>query len=140
MNVKQCFEIGILRKIAKDRLKTENSIKVSENKLVRAEELKEKEFNEESFLAAYTSMVHSARALLYLDGIQEKSHHAVYIYLNEKYAKILSQNLIESFKSYQLDRHKVLYGFGSSISKEEIESAIEDANKFLQEVKKVGKL
>jgi len=29
-------------------------------------------------LAAYTAMFHAARAVLYKDGIQEKSHYATY--------------------------------------------------------------
>ena len=39
MNVEECFDRKILRKITPDKLKSSNSIKIAENKLLRAKEL-----------------------------------------------------------------------------------------------------
>ncbi|MBI3623979.1 HEPN domain-containing protein [Candidatus Pacearchaeota archaeon] len=136
-DVDDLFESRLLRKIPVDTEKVKNSLKIAENKLLRSKKLVEKDFFDESFLAAYTSMFHAARALLYCDGIQEKSHHAVYVYLREKYKDKLKIKLVESFKSYQLERHNILYRSIKEISSEEARHSITDANDFLLEAKKI---
>jgi len=137
MNVKECFDKKLLKKINPDKEKSEGSLKIAENKLGKAGDLLKGEFDDESLLSSYTSMFHAARSLLYKEGVQEKSHYAVYVYINEKYANKIPRSLIESFKVYQLERHNVLYGFDKGVSKEEAESAIEDAEEFLNKIKDI---
>jgi len=137
MDINECFNKRLLRKIGQDKLKVEGSLRVAENKLIKSKELSEKGFFDEAFISAYTCMFHSARAILYKDGIQEKSHFAVYIYINEKYLDKIPKNLIEAFKIYQLERHKVLYGFDREVSRKEAKSCIEDAEDFLFKIKEI---
>ncbi len=89
MDVKVFFVNRKLRKIAPDSEKSEQSGKIAENKLEEAKKLFNFEFYEQAILTAYTSMFHIARALLYKDGVQEKSHYAVYFYLKERCGVIL---------------------------------------------------
>ena len=135
MNIDECLKERILRKISVDLNKVESSIRVAEAKFEKAKELLDSEFFNESVLSAYTSMFHIARALLYKDGIQEKSHYAVYIYLNEKYTKQISKNLINAFYNYQKERHNVLYSFNEELSKEDAEEAVFFASDFLIAIK-----
>ena len=137
MNIKECFEKRLLIKIAPDKLKSESSMRIAEQKISRAHELFSEDFFNEALLAAYTSMFHAARSLLYLRGIQEKSHHAVYVYPKEKFSKDISPKSLGSFFHYQNERHKVLYGFEEEITKSEVASALEDAEEFLKEVKHI---
>jgi uncharacterized protein (UPF0332 family) len=137
MDVDECFRERLLRKISVDKDKINNSLKISENKLNRARKLFDNDFFDEAFLSAYTCIFHAARALLYKDGIQEKSHFATHLYIKERYCNIIPDYLIEGFLNYQLERHQILYGFETEISQEKSENIILDAEDFLEEVKKI---
>ena len=139
MMLKELFEKRLLRKIPKDLDKSKKSLEISKKYLNDCKNLINMSAFNLVILSAYTSMFHAARALLYRDGIQEKSHFAVYIYINEKYSGKIPKNLIEAFKSYQLERHEVLYGFNGKIEREDAESAIEDAEEFLIKIKEILK-
>lgn len=140
MDVERFFKERKLRRIEKDLGKSKASLLISEQKLGRAKELFQSDFFDQAVLTAYTSMFHSARALLYKDGVQEKSHYAVYAYLDSKYSRVLPKHLINSFLIHQNKRKEILYGFEYDISKDDAESSIVDAEDFLQEAKKIGKL
>ncbi|MCA9485403.1 MAG: HEPN domain-containing protein [Nanoarchaeota archaeon] len=140
MNLDKLFKDRKLRKIGVDIEKAKSSLMVSEKKIVEGENLFDSGFFDQTILSAYTSMFHSARALLYKDGIQEKSHYAVYVYLDEKYSGIFSKSLINSFYNYQSSRKEMLYGFDYESSEDEARDALVCAKEFLEEVKKVGKL
>ena len=135
MDINDCFKKRILKKIPKNLEKTNSSIKIAEAKLGEAKKLFSAGFFSNAVLSVYTLMFHSARAILYKDGIQEKSHYATYIYIKEKYSNKISKNLLNSFNLLRMDRHEILYGFEENISKEETGNAILDAEDFLTEVK-----
>src|SRR3989338_729328 len=136
MNVEECFQKKLLKKIPSDRLKADASLRVAEHQLVHAHELFAEEFVNDALIHVYMSMFHAARSLLYQDGVQEKSHYAIYIYLFERYSDKFSPEIIESFQVYQKERHNILYGLNGNVSKEEVEQSFEDAESFLQEVRR----
>jgi len=144
MDVGRFFRDRKLRKINRDVNKSKSSVLIAESKLSESKSLFEAGFYNQVILSAYTSMFHSARALLYRDGVQEKSHYAVYVYLREKYSGKLPLDLIGSFLNYQSKRKELLYGLeGFSSNKDDAEESIEDAERFLAKVKEVlrdGKL
>jgi uncharacterized protein (UPF0332 family) len=135
MNIDECFDKRILRKISPDIMKSGNSLKMAENKLKVSRELADEEFFDQALITAYTAMFHASRAILYRDGIQEKSHFAVYIYLNEKYSREIPKKLIESFRILQMERHEALYGFDSEITEGKARLAIEDAEIFIVKIR-----
>jgi len=135
--VEDCFKYRLLRKINPDIEKSKVSIKIAEEKLKRAKEAFKNGFFDFVIIEAYTSMFHAARALLYKDGIQEKSHYAIYIYLKEKYKDKIPLQIINLLNIYRLERHETLYGFEFKPNKEDASSAIEDAKIFLKEIKKI---
>jgi len=135
--INELFNKRLLRKIPFDIAKIENSLKIAESKLLRSKKLLDKNFFDECFLVAYTSMFYASRALFYKSGIQEKSHYAVYVYIREMHKSKMQVQLIESFKNYQLERHNILYLSPKEISKEEAAAILSDANEFLLEVKKI---
>jgi len=137
MNVNDCFKKRILKKIPIDKNKVDGSFRISLNKLERSKRLLNSDFFNESIVSSYTSMFHASRALLYPDGLQEKSHYAVYIYLNEKYSNMISKELLNAFFNYQKERHDVLYGFNSDFSKEDAEDAVLYAEDFLYEIRRI---
>ncbi len=137
MKVEDLFKKRLLRKITPNLEKTKNSLKIAENKIQEAKELFQSEFFNQVIISVYTCMFHSARALLYKKGVQEKSHFAVYEYLNEKYNHLISRELLNSFENYRNERHEALYGFDYEAKREDAESAIEDSEQFLIKVKEI---
>lgn len=85
-NVDDCFRFRLLRKINPDDLKSKKSFEIARDRLKRAKETLKLNIFDFVVLESYMSMFHASRALLYKDGIQEKSHYAISVYLKEKYA------------------------------------------------------
>ena len=135
MKIEDCFRERLLRKIKPDLDKSQTSLKVAEKKLKEAKDILESEFYDMAILLAYTAMFHSARSLLYKDGVQEKSHYAVQIYLKEEYGNKLPISTINSFDVHRVERHDALYGLEYKPEKEDAESAISDAENFIKEIK-----
>ena len=139
MNILECFEKRLLRKINPDLEKSKKSLETAKIKLEEAKRLFEAGFFNDSFTNTYTSMFHASRFLLYKDGVQEKSHYAVYVYIKEKYSKKIPLNLINSFNFLRDERHEIFYGFDEEITKNQAEKAILDAEDFLGEVENLYK-
>jgi uncharacterized protein (UPF0332 family) len=137
MDIEEFFKKRLLRRIPIDKQKVRNSIKIAQDKLDRAKKLFSKDFFPESFVSAYTSIFHASRALLYSEGIQEKSHFATYFYIKEKYYGKISGHLIEAFKNYQLERHNIFYGFEIDVNSKKAEGIILDAEDFIEEIKAI---
>lgn len=78
MKLEELFEKRLLRKITPDLPKSEKSMKTAHKFLKDAANMQNKSGENFVILAAYTAMFHAARAVLYKDGIQEKSHYATY--------------------------------------------------------------
>ena len=88
MNVDECFDKGLLKRDKPDKDKAIRSIEMAAFKLDKARNLFDKEVFDMALINAYISMFHAGRALLFKDGVREKSHYGLYIYLSEKYYKL----------------------------------------------------
>jgi uncharacterized protein (UPF0332 family) len=112
MNLDECFEKRLLRSTRPDLLKTEKAIEMAKRALTQAEKLMEHGFFEQVILYSYTAMFQGARALLFKDGILEKSHYCVVEYLKRNYVQSgkLQQNHIHWLDTYRIERHETLYG------------------------------
>lgn len=137
MTVKDLVEKRELRKTKVDKSKVQKSLEIAETKLIESKNLFSAGFYDTAFLTLYTSMFHAARSLMYNDGIQEKSHFAVYVYLEERYKDKIPKSLLNSYNEFRNHRHEILYGFEGNYSKEEVENAILEGEEFLEEVKKI---
>lgn len=140
MNIKECFEKRLLRKSRPDRLKCDKAFDVSKKNLLRAERLEKHGFYSEAIIASYTAMFQSARALLFRDGVFERSHYCVIEYLKEHYVKkhLLSQEYLHSIDVYRILRHEALYGLEEiSYEKDEVGDAIEKTKKFIRAVSRI---
>ena len=87
-------------------MKVTKALEMAELKRQRAQELFENDFFEESIVSSYTSMFQAARALLFHEGIIEKSHVCVVAYLREHYSSALGQDKINWLDTYRLERHE----------------------------------
>ena len=139
MNIEECYKNRTLRKIPQDIKKAKRSLEISESKLNIAKKAFEKELYGPTIIYGYTSMFHSSRALLYNDGIQEKSHICLVLYIKEHYSKKIPAYLINSLNSFRKERHESLYGLNFIETKNDAELCIYDAEQLLNTVKKILK-
>ena len=135
MNMKDCYEKRMLRKIPEDLEKAKRSLQIAENKLETAKKTLEKELYGPTIIYGYTSMFHSSRALLYKDGIQEKSHICLVLYIKENYSKKIPPYLINSLNAFRKERHETLYGLDFIETKKDAELSIHDAEQLLKTIK-----
>lgn len=110
MNLQECFENGLLKKERPDRAKALKSIEAAKHKLEVAKATFDADIFEEAVINAYAAMFHAARALLFNDGVVEKSHFGVYIYIKEKYSPKLEARFINELNALRLERHELWYG------------------------------
>lgn len=139
MNVGECLEKGLLKKEMPDGEKARSSLKMGKHKLEIAKKELEHEIYESALISAYTCMFHCARALLYRDGYKERSHFAVWIYLNEKYFDKIERKYLNELNALRVARHELMYGLEEDDRglKEKAKSAAETANGFLASVTKI---
>jgi len=135
-NAEDCFRFRLLRKINPDKEKTKRSLEISDIKLEEARKALNLKIFEYVILGSYMAMFHSARALLYKDGIQEKSHFALFIYLKEKYKDQIPINILNLLNIHRTERHEAMYGLEYRPTEEDALTAVEDAKIFVKEVKK----
>lgn len=106
-------------------------------------ELGEKEFEHDLFesaiISAYASMFHASHALLFKDGFKERSHFAVYVFVNEKYSNQIERKFLSELNSLRLQRHELMYGLEKNVEaqEEDADTAIKLANGFLQSIQKI---
>ena len=135
-NLEDCFKFRLLRYIKPDKEKTKRSIEVSKQRLNEAEMAFKFKIFKYVILESYMAMFHSARALLYKDGIQEKSHFALFIYLKEKYSNKIPLHILNLLNIHRLERHESLYGLDYQPSEEDALISIKDAKNFIKEIEK----
>ena len=137
--IEDCFKLRLLRKINPSKEKSIRSLELSKCQLKEAGYLFEKDFFRYVVVSSYMAMFHAARAVLYSDGIQEKNHFAIYIYLKENYSKIIPINIINIINIYRIERHEAVYGLGYEANKEEAEISIKDAESFVDAMESILK-
>ena len=138
--MKECFASRKLRRIRPDLLKARKSLDAAAGKLERAKALQEDAHNDAALLYAYSCMFGAGRAILYRDGIQEKSHYCLAKYLEKEYVKkgkidAEANTILNAFRE---ERHAIMYGFEEvEVRSEEAKEAISTAEKFLQKAKEL---
>jgi len=136
-NVDECLKFRLLKKITPDREKSKKSMEISEKRILGAKEMLKHKTFPFIIMESYMSMFHAARALLYKDGIQEKSHYAISIYLKEKYSDKIPLPVINSLEIHRTERHESMYGLEYEPEKEDAELALKDAEVFIKEIKRI---
>jgi uncharacterized protein (UPF0332 family) len=116
----------------------EYHIEEATHKLAAARLLFREDFYKDSVSRAYYSMYHAAKALLLTKDISPKTHRGV---IQEFGLEFVKKDLIEKYYSKALAKGKDVreiadYDVIVEISKEEAESIIEDAKRFLERIKR----
>ena len=132
--MKNLFEEGLLKKISPSKEKSSKSLEVAEKYVEEAKAAFRAKLYSSAILVSYNAMFHAARAVLFKDGIKERSHYAMIEYLLEKYKNELGQDILNRLDSYRLLRHSVAYGLDSKINEEDVETTVEFAEEFVEKV------
>jgi len=141
MKLKECFEKRLLRRERPDLEKSKRSMEVAETKLNEAEKALSHKLFDATIILAYTAMFHAARAILFKDGIVEKSHICLIEYLREKYVNNgkLSEATMNTLDTLRIDRHETLYGLEVKNDEKEAKYSLEKATEFLATIKRLIK-
>ena len=142
MRIKDCYSKGLLRKRRPDQGKSERAMELAYKDLERANKLLESNFYMESRLLSYTGMFQAARAILFKDGIFERSHFCVVEYLRENYVKkhILDMSYVNWLDTLRTIRHESLYGLEIvEETSEDAEDALDKASKFIEKIASILK-
>lgn len=137
MRLSDCFDKGLLRIRRPDLLKCKRALELARSNLDRAARLLDSEFYMESRLLSYTGMFQAARALLFKDGVFERSHACVVEYLKVNYAKkhILDISFINWLDTLRVERHETLYGLDLiDVTKDEAEDSYKKAARFIDKI------
>lgn len=138
MDVSECIERGLLKKIDKSNAKSIRSLEIAKMKLEKAVKLQIAGFFEEALISSYSCIFHASRAILFRDGYKEKSHYAVYVYMREKYRDKLEPRFINELDALRLERHEIMYSLElTSVKKDEAIRIIEIAKDFMNAIKKM---
>lgn len=133
------FKQRMLRRIKPDYEKSKKSLEISQKTFDEAKQGLKFKMYKYVLAWAYMAMFHSARAILYHEGIQEKSHYATYFYLKEKYKDKMPKEIINLLNIYRVERHEAMYGLDYFPKKDEAEESIKDAESFIKYIKDILK-
>jgi uncharacterized protein (UPF0332 family) len=133
MSLEDCLEKKLIRK-ANTSQRIDSSLKIAEHFLERAEGSFKINYYDTSYLMAYNSLFHSARALLFKKGYVERSHFCLIIFLKKEYKDnedlVKYLNFLNLYRSF---RESIQYS-GDLCSKEDSIEIKKSAKEFLQMV------
>lgn len=136
MSYEECFGRGQLRKSQNTKEETYAQLNIAESYAKKAEKVLDKELYDISFLTAYISIFHSARALLYHKGYKERSHFCLFEFVRQEFkGRPDIVRMAEIGQNYRETRRMVQYE-GSLCSEHAAKEAIRDAKKFVALAKK----
>jgi uncharacterized protein (UPF0332 family) len=135
--VEKCFNRGLLRKVTPSKEKSELSIIEAKKWLEESIKNKESKTYRSALLTSYLAMFHASRAVLFRDGIREKSHFCIGIYLKSYQVKGLEEKWVILFDRMRSNRHAGQYTFQVTPSVEEVDSAIKSAQEFKLRIEKL---
>lgn len=138
MNLEECFEKNLLKRDRPDREKAMRSIAVAKDKLQSAKTLFDLKQFDMALVNIYSSMFHASRALLFRDGIKEKSHYGLYVYIKEEYRDKIPLKFINELNVMRAERHEIFYGLEKTEIKEiEVESLMYIAEAYIKLIEKL---
>jgi uncharacterized protein (UPF0332 family) len=137
-NIDDCFERGLLRRVEPSRIKSEQSLLQAREWLSEAEKNLEAEAYRSALSSAYLAVFHSARAILFRDGVREKSHYCIGLYL-QRYVEegTLEEEWPMFFDRIRSVRHADQYSFQARPTAEEVRSGLDFSERFINRMERL---
>lgn len=119
--------------------KAKESLELAKHFLERSEGNLDMKYYDIALICAYNSMLHASRALLFRDGIKERSHICIVLYLREKYVKqgILQDRFVNILDIARKSRHKTQYGGRVGVTRSEVLTLINDSKEFMGVIEEI---
>jgi uncharacterized protein (UPF0332 family) len=135
---KDCFKRGLLREVEPSEKKGRESLKKAEDWIDEAIKNKDASAYDSCISSSYMVMFHSARSILFRDGVREKSHFCIARYL-EKYVEndLLEEKWVLLLDRIRDVRHMDQYSLHHAATEEEAISVFNSAKKFCKRIKKL---
>lgn len=133
MKMAECFQKGLLKRTSPDMENALRSLELSRSNIEDAiENISINRYRVVAILS-YTAMFHAARAILFRDGIKERSHECIPVYLKEKYRDMEAPaNTLDAYRRF---RHDAIYGLDFAIDEKEAKAALDSAKEILEKIK-----
>ncbi|TET90590.1 MAG: HEPN domain-containing protein [Methanomassiliicoccales archaeon] len=132
MNLDECLSRGFLKRVRSDMENAQRSLRIQKECHQDALKNNEIECYRVVLILCYTSMFHASRAVLYRDGVKERSHICIPIYFRAKYPELdRYANILDSYREL---RHGVFYRVGTTVDKREAEESLVSAKEFLAQI------
>jgi len=135
VKLQDCYSQGLLKKTKPDPENAKRSIIQDRKNIYDAVKNLEIECYNVVIILCYTSMFHTARALLFKDGVKERSHLCIPVYLKLKYPDLIK--FANTLDAYRMFRHRTIYAIEITIDKYEAEEAIEAAEEFVDKIDEI---
>ncbi len=128
---------GIIRKILVDRQKVRDAVRLAERDLALAKRLAEQDCDW-AFSIAYNALLQSGRAIMFSEGYRTSSdsHHSGAVKFLSAYLGNPFEREILAFDRMRRKRSVAIYDTAGSVTRSEVEFAIDTATKFLEVAKK----
>jgi uncharacterized protein (UPF0332 family) len=138
--IDECYERGLLRKVTASRDKAIQSLVQAREWVTEAGYDSDAGSLRSALMAAYMGYFHAARALLYRDGVREKSHYCIGVYLESYHEKgLLEDEWVLQFNRMRGMRQNDQYSLDARPTLEEVRQAVDDAGKFIGRMEQLVK-
>jgi len=133
MKLADCFKKGLLKKTRQDLDNAMRSLELSRGNIEDAVENLSIHRYRVVAISSYTAMFHAARAILFRDGIKERSHECIPVYLKEKYPEL--EGMANTLDSYRRFRHDAIYGLDFIMDETEAKASLDSAEEFVKKIR-----
>jgi uncharacterized protein (UPF0332 family) len=133
MKLAECFERGLLKRTPPDMENARRSLELSKSNIEDAVANLSIQRYRVVAISSYTAMFHAARAILFRDGIKERSHECIPVYLKEKYPEL--EALANTLDAYRRFRHDAIYGLDFIMDEQEAKASLDSAKDFFEKIK-----
>ena len=128
-----------MKSVAEPEL-AQKSLKRAKNVLKEVPKLLSLNFLEIAEQRLYQAVFHGVKALLYQDGVKEKSHVCVSLYFKEKYINQVPNAQLDLLDRLRDVRHESQYGLEEvMLDPDQIKHWLEEAKDLLEVIEKVLK-
>ena len=129
-----------MRRVEPSRPKSEQSLQQAREWLSEAEKNLQAEALRSAISSAYLAVFHSARAVLFRDGVRKKSHYCIGLYL-QRYVEdgTLEEDWPMLFDRIRSVRHADQYSFIALPSVNEVQAGIDLAERFIDRMERLLK-
>ncbi len=134
IDLEECFAKGMLRKTAPSMEQAILIFNKAGHALDDARANLEEERYDATILLAYQSLLSASKAILFMDGIREKSHVCIARYLEAKHNDKFDLQTIGLLDSFREARHEIQYSAAFTASENQAKEIVEFAEKFLGKV------